>query len=209
MAQYVSTTENTITSSLMYFSSATSVPLKWSFPRMSKFDYTILYTRLSDGTVRQQRRSARRRGLRRHQQHGDDGEKSVGRHGPILRSVRPSTSGKFMVDRGSGFLTIRAAPEQPRRRRRRDDALRPRHRDRVGRRYKDVGSDGTPKRSMMRGLVGEQLSGMKNALHADPVPPVLPIRASSTRCTSEISTARVALQHSDGHSGTPSFTGDP
>jgi Tfp pilus tip-associated adhesin PilY1 len=105
MAQTASPTDNSISSSLTYFSSATRVSLKWSFPRMSMFDYTILYTRMSDGSVVN---SDDPRGVAIY---GDisssatDVEKSVGQtwSDPAVGQA-VNASGKFMVIVGSGFL---------------------------------------------------------------------------------------------------------
>jgi len=197
----------------MYFSSATSVPLKWSFPRMSKFDYTILYTRLSDGTVVS---SDDPRGVA---VYGDISstattvEKSVGQtwSDPAVGQA-VNTSGKFMVVAGSGFLTYTRQHQTNR-----GDVV-------AGTTlylldietgtvdaYKDVGSDGTAE--TVDDCAASSVNNcqvMKNALQADPV---------ATGPADSRFINKVYIGDLDGRvwrfniqtdtSGTPSFTGDP
>ena len=221
MATYVTPTENTISSSLSYFSNATSVPLKWSFPRMSKFDYTILYTRLSDGTVCTAVTSSclgadDPRGAT---VYGDisstatDVEKSVGQtwSDPAVGQA-VNSSGKFTVIAGSGFLSYTRQHQSNR-----GDVV-------AGTTlyvldietglvdaYKDVGSDGTAE--TVDDCAASSVNNcqvMKNALQADPV---------ATGPADSRFINKVYIGDLDGrvwrfniqtdNSGTPSFTGDP
>ncbi|PYR79467.1 MAG: hypothetical protein DMF87_11095 [Acidobacteria bacterium] len=90
MGTTASPTDNAITSSLLYFSSATRIALKWSFPRMSKFDYTISTATTPYGDISSSATST---------------EKSVGQtwSDPAVGQA-VNASGKFMVITGSGFL---------------------------------------------------------------------------------------------------------
>jgi hypothetical protein len=211
MGTYVSPTENTITSSLSYFSNATSVPLKWSFPRMSKFDYTILYTRLSDGTV------VSGDDPRGATVYGDISstattvEKSVGHtwSDPAVGQA-VNSSGKFMVIAGSGFLSYSRQHQTTR-----GDVV-------AGTTlyvldvetgtvdaYKDVGSDGTAE-TVDDCAAANNCQVMKNALQADPV---------ATGPADSRFINKVYIGDLDGrvwrfniqtdNSGSPSFTSDP
>jgi hypothetical protein len=90
MSSFASPLDNSIDSSLTYFSSLSSVQLKWSFPRMSMFDYTISTTAAPYGDISSS---------------ATNSEKSVGQSwsDPAVGEA-VNASGKFMVIVGSGFL---------------------------------------------------------------------------------------------------------
>jgi hypothetical protein len=90
MGSFASPTENSIASSLNYFSDISRVQLKWSFPRMSMFDYTISTTAAPYGDIASGATAV---------------EKSVGQSwsDPAVGEA-VNASGKFMVIVGSGFL---------------------------------------------------------------------------------------------------------
>jgi Tfp pilus tip-associated adhesin PilY1 len=213
MAGTASPTDNSITSSLTYFSSATRVPLKWSFPRMSKFDYTILYTRLSNGTTVA---GDDPRGVAVYgdiSSSADTVEKTVGQtwSDPAVGQA-VNASGKFMVVAGSGFL-----PYTMQHYTNRGDVV-------AGTTLylidattglvaasKDVGSDGTAE--TVDDCAASSVNNcqvLKNALHADPV---------ATGPTNSRYIDKVYIGDLDGSvwrfniqtdtSGVPSFTGDP
>jgi hypothetical protein len=90
MGSFASPTENSIASSLNYFADSSRVQLKWSFPRMSMFDYTISTTAAPYGDIASGATAV---------------EKSVGQSwsDPAVGEA-VNASGKFMVVVGSGFL---------------------------------------------------------------------------------------------------------
>jgi Tfp pilus tip-associated adhesin PilY1 len=90
MSSFASPTENSIGSSLNYFSDPSRIQLMWSFPRMSMFDYTISTTAAPYGDISSSATAA---------------EKSVGQtwSDPAVGEA-VNASGKFIVIVGSGFL---------------------------------------------------------------------------------------------------------
>ena len=182
MALTASPTDNTISSSLTYFSSATRVPLMWSYPRMSKFDYTILWTRLSDGTVCTAVNvpsgclgADDPRGVATY---GDISstatttEKTVGQtwSDPAIGQA-VNSSGKFMVIAGSGFLTYTRQQQSNRGGTVAGTSLYliDAETGTVDASY-DVGSDGTAETvDNCAAASVNNCQVMKNALHADPV----------------------------------------
>jgi Tfp pilus tip-associated adhesin PilY1 len=213
MAQTTSPTDNSISSSLTYFSSATRVPLKWSFPRMSKFDYTILYTRMSDGSVVN---SDDPRGVA---VYGDISstattvEKTVGQtwSDPAVGQA-VNTSGKFIVIAGSGFLSYTQQHHSNR-----GDVV-------AGTSLylidietglvdasKDIGSDGTAE--TVDDCAASSVNNcqvLKNALHADPVATGPPDSRFINKVYIGDLDGRVwRFNIQTDTSGTPSFTSDP
>ena len=157
MALTASPTDNAITASLLYFSSASRIALKWSFPRMSKFDYTISTTATPYGDISSTATSA---------------EKSVGQtwSDPAVGQA-VNASGQFMVIAGSGFLPYTQQQQANRGGAAAGTTL-----------YlldietgavdasKDVGNDGAAETvDNCAAAAVNNCQIMKNALHADPV----------------------------------------
>jgi hypothetical protein len=186
---------------------------------MSKFDYTILYTRLSDGTVCTGVTSSclgadDPRGAT---VYGDISstattvEKTVGQtwSDPAVGQA-VNSSGKFMVITGSGFLTYTRQHQSNR-----GDVV-------AGTTLyvldietglvdasKDVGSDGTAETVDDCAAVNN-CQVMKNALHADPVATGPPDSRFINKVYIGDLDGRVwRFNIQTDTSGTPSFTGDP
>jgi hypothetical protein len=223
MATTVQPTDNTISSSLSYFSSSTRVPLKWSFPRMSKFDYTILWTRLSDGTVCTAVNvpsgclgADDPRGVATY---GDisstatNVEKSVGQtwSDPAVGQA-VNASGKFMVITGSGFLTYTRQHQSNR-----GDVIAGTSLYLIDMETgtvdasKDVGSDGAAE--TVDDCAAASVNNcqiMKNALHADPVATGPPDSRYINKVYIGDLDGRVwRFSIQTDASGVPSFTSDP
>ena len=155
MSSVASPTENSIASSLNYFADSSRVQLKWSFPRMSMFDYTISTPAAPYGDIAVGATAL---------------EKSVGQSwsDPAVGEA-VNASGKFMVIVGSGFL-----PYSQQQGSNRSNVV-------AGTTLyildaetglvvssKDVGSDGTAE-TVDDCAAGNNCQIMKNALQADPV----------------------------------------
>jgi hypothetical protein len=139
----------------MYFSSATRIPLKWSFPRMSKFDYTISTTATPFGDISSSATAA---------------EKSVGQtwSDPAVGQA-VNGSGKFMVVTGSGFLPYTQQQAANRGGAAAGTSLYLLDIETGGvLASKDVGNDGAAE-TVDNCAAVNNCQIMKNALHADPV----------------------------------------